>query len=270
MHERFPQHAPDKPWLEGDVGAALDAEAQPWHDPLYGEGVGYRIGPSRAAFVAVYPAKQLLEYVDPNVILSPRRAARITAVPDAVYADLSCDDYDTAACVSRDGAFTLVSTPRLPLIDATTQEVLDHLEREHERQLAAEWELDRQAAQDIDYAEDHHWQGGKPPTEAPVSGRTKQPRVEFRGTLAADVRCRTTRNGKVVARFPVAVEDEHRTVAAFNRIAEDVCTQAEAGEVKKGDELHVVGYETPSLTPDGREQTVVFAAVVKKPKHERR
>jgi hypothetical protein len=104
-------------------------------------------------------------------------------------------------------------------------------------------------------------------TQQPVSSKREQERLTVSGRVGAEPTFRTTANGVLVARFPVAVhhDDESttwETVVAFGGKAEGL-----RGALQKGQMIQVIGYvhDRQVTTRAGDVKTVreVYAAAVK-------
>lgn len=102
--------------------------------------------------------------------------------------------------------------------------------------------------------------------EAAESKPERQPRLRVVGRVGAPPSFRTTRNGKLVGRFPVAEHDgdatKWHTVFVFNERAQRL-----QDALRKGDQVEVVGYvhRQEKTGRDGQPRVVeqVYAAAVK-------
>lgn len=117
------------------------------------------------------------------------------------------------------------------------------------------------------------------PTGARVpTGRTagtpehdQAPRVQLTGRLGRDPSFRTSPRGTLIGRFPLAVHRDDgttvwRSVLAFGSRAEQLQHRSDAGELTKGQEVSLIGYqhtrEQPTRDGHTKKVTEIYAVAV--------
>lgn len=99
----------------------------------------------------------------------------------------------------------------------------------------------------------------------------EQPRLQLTGRLGRDPSFRTSPRGTFIGRFPLAVHQQDgttswHTILAFGERAKQLQHRAEAGELTKGQEVSLVGYQHTRTQPtrDGESKTVteIYAVAV--------
>src|SRR5512135_52483 len=112
----------------------------------------------------------------------------------------------------------------------------------------------------------------QPHPDRPPAVDAEPERLQQTGRLGRDPGFRTTKTGTLVGRFPLAVHREDgqtswRTVLAFGERAEQLQRRTQAGELRKGAEVDVVGYRhrNQRAGKDGKQRTTheIYTVAVK-------
>ena len=252
-----PEDAPGS-WEAEPIAEALGVPAEPRVDQLFGESVRFRVGPTPGTEVEIFPAARTVRITGDTLALSLFQQAPPTLTPEGVLFDHSTTTAQRQLSVSADGTIHLVYEPnpqrhRMPQDTPLSA-------RQRLRRLDTD-----DAPSDDSVAPNEAFQ--IPPDDDETKG--KEERIRLAGRLGTNVRFRTTRSGKTIASFALAIrEDDGSTrwqdVLLFNERAEKL----RSGQApQKGQYCEVVGYrhEKEVKGKDGKVRTVeeIYAVAVK-------
>lgn len=252
-------------WSATGIAAALDTEPQALPDAVAGNGWRFRLGRPPGTELELFPAAGVVRVASPDVHVALVRQDPPAVEPAGVIFVRTSERGTSRLVVAPDGAVTLALTPIPPAAsDVSAPETPADVPLSAERPMtppstAEPVSGDPGAAETA--SDNHPDQQSTPET---------QPRLTLRGRLGAAPRFRTTRNDRLIGRFPLAVHEPEadattwHTVVAFGERAARLQTEA----LRKGELIDVIGYEHERTFTDKagqeRKEVELFAAVIKR------
>ncbi len=257
-------------WPIGRVGETLRATPQPVEDAALGEGHLLQLGPERTTALELYSQAGVVRlwaedtYLELTHQTPPhlrRRGVIFTAhaSPDNPAAERR------RLIVTDQGEVLLSLTPTLASAALQREKTaLSPANRTyHQSQAETPVSDDSTAPQPL----------SDKPSERPQTAqqeKERRPRLTLTGRVGKAPAMRTTRNGVLIARFPLAVHSEEgettwHQIVAFNEKAETA-----QDTLAKGQVVEVIGYlhEREQTTREGKKRRIqeVYAAVIKTPR----
>ena len=263
--EHQPAPAPEaaplaSPWEPEAIAEVLGSPAEPRVDHLHGQGVRFRLGDPPKTELELFPATHTVRLTGEDLQLSLFGQEAPALAPEGVVFELRDQPERRWLSVSPTGATTLVYNPGVPARLETAQDALTIEKRPITPYQEEEPLLDDATAP----------QEASPPPSPQVADRQQQQeRVQLAGRLGTDIRYRTTRSGKLIAKFPLAIkEDDGTTTWKDVLLFGDRAGRLREGNAPtKGKFVEVVGYvhEREVKGKDGTTRTVseIYAVVVK-------
>lgn len=218
-------------WDAEKIAETLGTSAEPRLDALHGQGLRYRLGEPPGTELELFPAARTIRLTSPELQLHLAEQDAPHLAPEGVIFETP----HRLLVVTPAGAVTLRAEPVPAAPPRTAQDAPDVAERPNTSQQAGEpLPDDSTAPQDIPQIVSA--------TRAPE--QPEQERVTLAGRLGTDIRYRTTRNGKLIAAFPLAIKQDDGTtrwqdVLLFGERA----AKLRAGTPpKRGHYTEVIGY----------------------------
>ncbi len=249
MTERHPS------WDPQAVAGALGTPSEPRLDQFHGEGVRYRLGQPPTTELELFPTTRTIRLSTPDVSLSLRHPEHPTLAPEGLIFEAP----QRVLAVSPDGSATLRLAP--PAQASESPATAPHLAS---GPIAPTPGIE---ASTDDPTAPHEVSPAPSPSLA--SERERKERVTVAGRLGTDIRYRTTRNGTLIASFPLAIRQEDgsttwRKVKIFGERA----AKLQAGSAPtRGQYTEITGYlhHRDVANKDGTVRTVeeIYAVVVK-------
>jgi hypothetical protein len=248
------------PWNPDAIAEVLETTAEPRIDHLHGQGVRFRVGEPPGTELELFPATHTVRLTGEDLQLSLFRQGAPTLAPEGVIFELRDQPERRWLAVSPTGATTLFYNPDIPARPETPQ----HATITEKRPITPY----RQEAPLLDDATAPQ---GASLSLLPHSAerQEQQERVQLAGRLGTEVRYRTTRSGKLVAKFPLAIKADDgsttwKDVLLFGERADRL---REGTAPTKGQYVEVIGYvhEREVKGRHGTTRTVsdIYAVVVK-------
>ncbi|MGH2530916.1 MAG: single-stranded DNA-binding protein [Thermomicrobiales bacterium] len=259
-----PPSPPERETKRWDTEAIADALGVPIEsrvDQLYGQGVRFRLGQSPGTELELFPTSRTVRVTSEDMQLSLFRQDPPQLADEGVLFELPSRASRRWLSVSPDGVATLFYEP------ATSSEATESASQTPD---TVEYPNSRRADDDAvsdDSAAPHAVSKSLSP-DSP-SSQEQEARVRLAGRLGTDVRYRTTRNGKLVASFPLGIKEEDgstrwQDVLVFGERAANLRAGAAP---TKGQYTEVIGYvhQREVTGKDGQRRTVeeLYAVVVK-------
>lgn len=289
MSERAPTPPPGNSVA---VSETLHATAYPTTDLAFGTGQRYDLASGHLS-LEVFPEHQLTRITTPTSRLELFNAPTPQVIDGNVVFCRETGHDDTTVHVSPQGTvvFGYVASPTAPEQPATAPEQA----QEPPRTTPADNDpLTADPAPPPASGPDggpHRRPGpdSSPPDTSPAAGpdaaptcgprtadtptKEQQPRLQLTGRLGRDPSFRTSPRGTLVGRFPLAVHTEDGTttwhaILAFGERAKQLQHRTETGELAKGQEVNLIGYQHTRAQPtrEGGTKTVteIYAVAVTK------
>ncbi len=291
-------------WGRDRLAEALDAEPAHTHDVGWGDGIAYRVGydPDTASRLEVFPDSGVARITSQDAQITLFRQLPPSRYADRVRFEQLGPDGQLELTLTRRGRLRLDLTPALPEPDpvppaaATAasgpfmQATPAGAHPDASETLATTWTETADNGQEspvgttnsIEMARDAETcasrdPGGSVPHIQDPSGTPEDPaaptpepkatRLNLAGRLGRMPSFRSTRNGTVIASFPLAVRDEAgdttwHTVLAFGDRAEQL-----REDLAEGQQIEVIGYlhQRERTTRPGETRIIdeIYATVVK-------
>ena len=234
------------------ISETLGAAVSPFYDEVAGDGYQATLGKDdgvRSVDVRFFPDTRIARVATGLTDLTLRRAElRLNEGEEALDISGARDDEWANLLIYRNGTLILTSAAQ-------------RQQEGSEQQVPKLDEATRSAPAQV---------GTGPAPESRQNEDSAHPRVTLTGRIGTAIRFRTTRNGTIVATFPLAVHGEGGqttwyTIRTFGDRAKKL-----QGTLLKGQEIEVVGYvhvrdKTNPKTGETRQVEEIYAAVVKKP-----
>jgi hypothetical protein len=245
----------DRLWDPQAIAEVLDRAAEPRLDQLYGNGIRFRLGNSPATELDLFPTSGIVRLSTPDLTLSLHHLEAPTLASEGVIFEAS----HHFLSVSPDGSAALHLTS--PAKATESSSAFDHPTSEPNppTYTTTASSGDPTALQEP----------SRSPSSTPQAEREQQEWVTLAGQLGTDVRYRTTRNGTLIASFPLAIRQEDgsttwRKVKIFGERA----AKLQAGSAPaRGQYTEITGYfhRRDVANKDGTVRTVeeIYAVVVK-------
>lgn len=271
MSEREPRSQPEQPaepqtWEVAPVVDALEAAAEPRRHVAFGAGVQLQLDAETAAALELYPAAGVVRLTtqDAEVTLFRQPPPALDPERGRVRFARDTDTERVRLSLAASGEVALFIAPVAP--GRETRAVVDP--GDAGIPLAGETRVLGRSGGSSDAAAEPSPTPVRPVQEL-ASGEqaSKRERLTLSGRLGRAPSFRTTRNGKLIASFPLAVRDEDgnttwHTILTFGARAEQLRDQLEKGQV-----VQVIGYQHARevRTKRGETKTVVevYATLVK-------
>ncbi len=248
-------------WDSAGLGEALRVLPSPITDVAYGDGHEYAIGDLR---LAIFPTTRVARLTSPDARLELYRQDPPTISEDGVVFARADRPTTAGLMVDADGFATYLINP------ADSSEPSES----SQAPVSAPDTLDVSPAGQAAVQEDSgtRQQHSLDPSPAPTppsltTDDDKQERVTLQGRVGRMPALRTTRTGKTVAQFPLAVRDEQNNTTWHTIVAFDERAKKLQEAVKKGDPVQVIGYKhvKEQQGKDGKLKRVeeIYAVVVK-------
>lgn len=290
-------------WGRSQIGEVLDAVPGHTHDVAWGDGNRYEIGhdPETASRLEIFPAAGVVRLTSQDAQLTLFRQPAPSLSSDRVRFEQLGPDSQLQLTLTRHGRARLDiipiapeptvwdgaephRTPTLPpepadaIVDTDASETpLPHqarpIKNAANRPVVADTSTEIAPGTETRLCDDSGGPEGPVPTPvrasevAPDTVETQAARLSLGGRLGRAPSFRTTRSGRLIATFPLAVRDEAgnttwHTVLAFDGRAEQLRDQ-----VAKGQYVEVIGYrhqrERTIKSGETRLIEEIYATVVK-------
>lgn len=256
-----PESNPDPyTWEPEAIAEVLGAAAEPRVDHLHGQGVRFRLGAPPETELELFPATHTVRLTGKDFQLSLFQQEAPTLAPEGVVFENRDQPERRWLSVSPTGETTLFSIPDTPERPETSQDAVmkgKHSITPYREEAAL---LDDATTPQEAFAA---------PSDPATERQEQQERVQLAGRLGTDVRYRTTRSGKLIAKFPLAIKEDDgsttwKDVLLFGERAGRL---REGTSPTKGQYVEVVGYvhEREVKRKDGTTRTVsdIYAVLVK-------
>jgi hypothetical protein len=229
------------------------------HSWNIGQGHSLLVGPERATELEVYPHTQTVRVTTSTARIELFRQTSPTITPEGV---VFAQEHTTQALRLRlapSGEVDLAITLKTPqnVIERPPMPVRGGggIQEPFSEETGGDDDLVTAATPS---------EQGTPPTE---DHPEKQQRITIAGRVGKAPHLRTTKSGRVVASFPVAVHNEDGTTTWRTVVVFDARAKKLSETVASGQSIEVIGYlhERETKTKGGKPKTVheVYAAVVK-------
>ncbi len=254
-----PQDEPGfRSWDASTIADALAVPAESRVDQVHGEGTRYCLGQPPTTELEIFPATGAVRVTAPNLALYLLHQEPPLLSPSTVVFTAKANPECQRLVVSADGFMSLVFQPHS---SGHERVALPPVVPEHPIP-----QTDTSQPRSDDPTPP---QGGSEMAITTPEDQATRERVHLAGRLGTDIRFRTTRNGALVASFPLAIKQDDgstqwRDVLVFNARAEKL----RASEpLQKGQSCEIVGYrhQKEVMGKDGTSRTIeeVYAVVVK-------
>ena len=279
MAEREPAR---RPWNVGTITEFLKVSPETTEDIAFGAGQRFRLSTAPdATSVELFASASAARITTVDMQLTLRRIAAQVQGGELVFAPKTGAQQRQRASVSASGEVTVIPNADVPSVEPGTAAITEtaNLGERSAREATLEQAI-RMLVDALDRC------GGDEPTcphcgparafaeglvnplvEEAQRPQPEQERLTVTGRIGAELSFRTTRNGVLIARFPVAVHRDDggttwETVVVFGKKAERL-----RGALQKGQTVEVVGYAHDRRVPkrDGTVKTVreIYGTVVR-------
>jgi len=241
-------------WDAVAIAGELGVHAEPRLDPLHGKGVRLRLGESPILDLELFPTAQMVRLSAPDISLSFVQETAPRLAPEGVIFEAP----ERTLSIAPTGETRLRIGPPKPAEWSAAP--VERAEGAMAQETPVEGLLDDPAARE---------DGCRPVIAMPKETEKREARVRLAGQLGADVRYRTTRDGKLIASFPLAVTQDDGTVRWQDVLLfGDRAAKLRAGDApKRGQCTEVVGYlhQKEVTSKDGATRLVeeIYGVVVK-------
>ena len=247
-------------WESDAIAEVLGSTAEPRVDHLHGQGVRFRLGEPPDTELELFPTTQTVRLTGEDLQLSLFRQEAPKLAPHAVIFELRDQPERRWLSVSPIGATTLFYNPDIPERPETPQDAATT-----EKRPITPYPEEAPLLDDATVPQE----ASPPPSPQAAERQEQQERVQLAGRLGTDVRYRTTKSGKLIAKFPLAIKEDDGTTTWKDVLlfGERAGRLREGNAPTKGQFVEVVGYahEREVKGKDGTTRTVsdIYAVVVK-------
>ncbi len=254
-------------WNAAEIGVVLGRDAVDVRDVAHGDGLHFDLDPTTETTLALFPDAAVARLEWPAGRLELYRQDPPTLQSHGLRFDQQLGEHQLSLAIAANGAVTLWLAPSQPAAEAPrtgeTASTGTDLPHDQETPLlghpgAAEGS-DEAPVQPVD---------SDPSGDRDDPEQREQPRVDLRGRVGRDPFVRRTPRGTLLARFPLAVQEEGQEQPTWHQILSFGARATRVQEsVTKGQKVTVVGYphQREIRQKDGSVRIVeeIYAVVVK-------
>jgi hypothetical protein len=261
--QRRPVGESTSSWDQEAVGKSLNSEAGAVGDVAFGEGYSYHVGEQHVTCVEIFPQAQTVRLTTHAARIELFRQGPPTLTQEGVIFSQEYEQQSLHLTLSSTGEVSLALT-LAPSSNAVEQSVITMASFEGIKEpLTGEQPLSGHSAPFTGHLE----QQSTAPVDQEQTADEKQQRITLTGRVGKVPHLRTTKGGKTIATFPVAVHQEDGSTTWHTVVAFDERAQKLHETLTKGQSVQVIGYlhEREAKTKGGQPKIVqeVYAAVVK-------
>lgn len=257
-------------WNAVELSTAVEHDAVDVRDVAHGDGLRFNLDPDAETSLEVFPDAAVARLEWPAGRLELYRQAPPVPQLHGLRFDQGDDNHQVAVSIAASGAVTFWLAPSQS--SAERPETGDASPPELDLQYGDEAEsLEYSGGSDVADSAPVHLDESAVIVDRPSPEQQEQPRVDLRGRVGRDPFVRRTPRGTLLARFPLAVQEEGQEKTIWHQILSFGERAARVQEtVKQGQKVTVVGYPHQREVPqkDGSVKIVeeIYAVVVKSSK----